>query len=203
MKSQSVTTAVKRKNDPKTQYSLVQKESVASENFYFPLIGNGNKEWRQKRPDSQRNFNWKCLKQCFTCLQCGETLPLAPLAVQKDNFSTSNLPFSETLCLLFWFFSFRPPPHTHFLPSAWWLVTGGPTNHSCSIPLDERLVSAGRRWRISSANFPNAFLKTSRRLAIFTLQLRTTRMRLMSLKCGYCCAMLPEKKKISRWTYFG
>lgn len=39
--------------------------------------------------------------------------------------------------------------------------------------------------------FSNAFLKTSRRLAIFTLQLHTARTHLMSLTCGYCCAMLP------------
>lgn len=86
-------------------------------------------------------------------------LPLALLAVKKNN-----LPSPHWIChflrhFVCCFYSSSPPPpnphptHPHCLLSAWWLVTCRPTNHSCSIPLDERFVSAGPRRRIWSAIF--------------------------------------------------
>lgn len=63
-------------------------------------------------------------------------------------------------------------------------------------------------------NFPLHSLKNCWRLAIFTLQLHTTCMHLLSVTCGYCCAMLPvlsvlqdvtviqRRRKISRTDIF-
>lgn len=67
----------------------------------------------------------------------------------KNNFSTLKLPYFETFCLLFFFFFFSP----HHLLSAWWLATCRSTNHSRSIPLDQRFVSEGPRRRIWSTIF--------------------------------------------------
>lgn len=44
------------KQSKETILSLVWKKSRAVENFYFLLIGNGNKQQQQKQTDSQLNF---------------------------------------------------------------------------------------------------------------------------------------------------
>lgn len=112
------------RNKPTANW-ISNKNAIASNNVSF--VSN-----------AVRCFHWLCwLLKRTTCLL--------------------HIEFAIFWDILFVVFILLPPPshptHPHCLLSAWWLVTCRPTNHSCSIPLDERFVSAGPRRRIWSAIF--------------------------------------------------
>lgn len=147
MKSQSVTTAVKWKNNPRTQFSLVWKESIAVENFYFLLIGNGNKQQQQK-PTNNRISNKNAI--------ASNTPRLSSVWLDaSDCGSTKTTRLLHNALAIFWdrllfLFFFSCP----CCLSAWWLLTCRSTNHSCGIPTGrERFLSEGPRRTIWATIF--------------------------------------------------
>lgn len=125
---------------------------------------------------------------------------MLPLALLKNTLPSHRCHFSETFCLFLYFFFFSPL----CLLSTWWLATCRSTNHSCSIPRDERFVSEGGIW---STIFHCILGKKSPRLGIFTLQLHTYSyavvvfdvwILLCSSQGPPRCYSDSEKKKISR-----
>ncbi len=131
----------------------------------------------------------------------------------------NSLPSPHWACLFFFlrhfvccFYSSSFSPHC--LPSAWWLATCRSTNHSWSIPPDERFVSEGPRRRIWSAIFPLHSWKKMQTLCYFytivayhlyasvVFDVWILLCNAASSHCSPRCYSDSEKKKISRADIF-